>query len=116
MFRQTAESVLQKKLIKKIIFERDGEALKSFRKYRCHPVYTYFVALLVSQDRRHLFVTPLINYIQLWQGPPDPQHLPVESYLAGRYHHHPSTSAGYPLQVVVLRVYRVPGFLSIHPN
>ena len=39
MFRQTAESVGRKKLIKKFIFKCDGEALKSFRKYRCHPVF-----------------------------------------------------------------------------
>ena len=27
---------------KEIIFKRDGEALKSFRIYRCHPVYTSY--------------------------------------------------------------------------
>jgi hypothetical protein len=32
-------------------------------------IYTCFVALLVSQDRRHLFLTPLIIYIQYVAGP-----------------------------------------------
>jgi hypothetical protein len=59
-FTRQLRWICEKKLTKKIIFYRDYEALKVFRKYRCHPVY---IQLRTSLS---LFLTS--NFLEIQKG------------------------------------------------